>query len=279
MLTILSGALNGHQQADAQSLSAELGSLTLEFTRLSQLTGDPKYYDAVQRITNILDSHQNRTNLPGLFPVHISPLREEFDGETFTFGGMSDSLYEYFPKQHLLLGGLSNQYRRLYEGAIEPAKKHLFFRPMIPQGQNILISGTVRTSTLGTVKLDPEGQHLTCFAGGMVALGAKIFNRTEDMDVARKLVDGCIWAYDSMPTGVMPETFRTIPCYGEEDCTWSTDRWHEVVKKTSTGEYPEGSDVREMIKSDGLQPGFTSIDDPRFLLRYVSRLLLHPRPC
>jgi mannosyl-oligosaccharide alpha-1,2-mannosidase len=236
MLTILSGALNGHQQADAQSLSAELGSLTLEFTRLSQLTGDPKYYDAVQRITNILDSHQNRTNLPGLFPVHISPLREEFDGETFTFGGMSDSLYEYFPKQHLLLGGLSNQYRRLYEGAIEPAKKHLFFRPMIPQGQNILISGTVRTSTLGTVKLDPEGQHLTCFAGGMVALGAKIFNRTEDMDVARKLVDGCIWAYDSMPTGVMPETFRTIPCYGEEDCTWSTDRWHEVVKKTSTGE-------------------------------------------
>jgi mannosyl-oligosaccharide alpha-1,2-mannosidase len=279
MLTILSGALNGHQQADAQSLSAELGSLTLEFTRLSQLTGDPKYYDAVQRITNILDSHQNRTNLPGLFPVHISPLREEFDGETFTFGGMSDSLYEYFPKQHLLLGGLSNQYRRLYEGTIEPAKKHLFFRPMIPQGQNILISGTVRTSTLGTVKLDPEGQHLTCFAGGMVALGAKIFNRTEDMDVARKLVDGCIWAYDSMPTGVMPETFRTIPCYGEEDCTWSTDRWHEVVKKTSTGEYPEGSDVREMIKSDGLQPGFTSIDDPRFLLRYLSRLLLHPRPC
>jgi mannosyl-oligosaccharide alpha-1,2-mannosidase len=279
MLTILSGALNGHQQADAQSLSAELGSLTLEFTRLSQLTGDPKYYDAVQRITNILDSHQNRTNLPGLFPVHISPLREEFDGETFTFGGMSDSLYEYFPKQHLLLGGLSNQYRRLYEGAIEPAKKHLFFRPMIPQGQNILISGTVRTSTLGTIKLDPEGQHLTCFAGGMVALGAKIFNRTEDMDVARKLVDGCIWAYDSMPTGVMPETFRTIPCYGEKDCTWSTDRWHEVVKKTSTGEYPEGSDVREMIKSDGLQPGFTSIDDPRFLLRYVSRLLLHPRLC
>ncbi|KAH8724351.1 glycoside hydrolase [Phaeosphaeriaceae sp. PMI808] len=261
------GALNGYQQADGHSISAELGSLSLEFTRLSQLTGDAKYYDAVQRITNLLDSNQNRTNLPGLFPVHVSPAREEFDGETFTFGGMSDSLYEYFPKQHLLLGGLSNQYRRLYEGAIEPAKKHLFFRPMIPQNQDILISGTVRTSTLGTIKLDPEGQHLTCFAGGMVALGAKIFNRTGELDVARKLVDGCIWAYDSMPTGVMPETFKVIPCYDEEDCTWSTDRWHDVVKKVSSGDYPEGSDVRDMIKADGLQPGFASITDPRFLLR------------
>lgn len=242
--------------------------MTLEFTRLSQLTGDPKYYDAVRRITDILERHQNRTNLPGLFPVHISPLREEFDGETFTFGGMSDSLYEYFPKEYLLLGGVSNQYRRLYEGAIESAKKHLFFRPMIPQNQNILISGTVRTSTLGTIKLDPEGQHLTCFAGGMVALSSKIFNRTNELDIARKLVDGCVWAYDSMPTGVMPETFKAIPCYSEEDCRWSTDRWHEVVRKVSSGEYPEGSDVREMIEADGLQPGFTSINDPRFLLRY-----------
>jgi mannosyl-oligosaccharide alpha-1,2-mannosidase len=263
------GALDGYQQADTQSLSAELGSLSLEFTRLSQLTGDAKYYDAVQRITNILEIHQNRTNLPGLFPVLISPHLEEFDGETFTFGGMSDSLYEYLPKEHLLLGGLSHQYKRLYEGAIETAKKHLFFRPLIPQNQHVLISGTVRTSTLGTITLDPEGQHLTCFAGGMVALGAKIFNRTDDLDVARKLVDGCIWAYDSMPTGVMPETFKTIPCYSEEDCKWSTDRWQEVASKGSSVDSSEGSDVREMIEATGLQPGFTSIDDPRFLLRYL----------
>jgi mannosyl-oligosaccharide alpha-1,2-mannosidase len=274
-LTRTSGALNGQQQADPQSLSAELGSLSLEFTRLSQLTGDSKYYDAVRRITDVLETNQNRTNLPGLFPILISPLREEFDGDTFTFGGMSDSLYEYFPKQHLLLGGHEGQYKKLYEGAIEPAKKHLFFRPLIPQNQDILISGTVRTSTLGTVKLDPEGQHLACFAGGMVALGAKIFNRTEDIEIARKLVDGCIWAYDSMPTGVMPETFKTIPCYDEKDCTWSTDRWHDVVQKVSGDDHPEASDVKEVIEAAGLQPGFTSINDPRFLLRYNNSFSAH----
>lgn len=221
----------------------------------------------MQRITDLLEVHQQRTNLPGLFPILVSPQREEFDGETFTLGGMTDSLYEYLPKQHLLLGGLSDQYRKLYEAAIEPAKKHLFFRPMIPQSQDILISGTVRTSTLGTIKLEPEGQHLACFTGGMVALGAQIFNRTGDLEVARKLVDGCIWAYDSMPTGVMPETFKAIPCHGEEDCAWSTDRWHAVVRKEYPEDDKEDVDVRDIIKADGLQPGFSSIKDPRFLLR------------
>lgn len=261
-----------------QSLSAELGSLSLEFTRLSQLTGDHKYFDAVQRITDLLYTNQNKTDIPGLFPILISPLREEFDGDTFTFGGMSDSLYEYFPKEYLLLGGLSDQYRQLYEGAIEPAKEHLFFRPMVPD-QDILISGSVRTTkSLNQVLLNPEGQHLSCFAGGMVAIGAKIFNRTEDLNIARKLVDGCIWAYDSMPTGVMPEMFKTVPCYNEEDCTWSTDRWHRAVHKAFSDDYPENADIRDIVQAKGLQPGFTGINDPRFLLRYAPYTFFHTEP-
>lgn len=45
-------------------LVSELGSLSLEFTRLSQLTGDLKYYDAVQRISNAFSDSQNSTKLP-----------------------------------------------------------------------------------------------------------------------------------------------------------------------------------------------------------------------
>jgi mannosyl-oligosaccharide alpha-1,2-mannosidase len=268
--------LNGHQEADAQAMSAEIGSLTLEFTRLSQLTKNPKYYDAVQRITNVLEKHQNQTQIPGLFPILVSPLREDFNvGDTFTMGGMADSLYEYLPKQHLLIGGRTNQYRRLYESAIESAKKHLFFRPRTPHGKDILISGDARISAAGSVKLEPNGQHLACFAGGMVALGAKIFNRTDDMDVARKLVDGCTWVYDSMPTGIMPETFRMTPCYGDEDCKWDVEKWHAAVKYSYSSDYPTLEyDVQDIIKADGLQPGFSKIADPRFLLRYVNTLSL-----
>jgi mannosyl-oligosaccharide alpha-1,2-mannosidase len=241
---------------------------------LSQLTKDPKYYDAVQRITNLLEKHENKTKIPGLFPVLVSPLREEFDTDkTFTFGGMADSLYEYFSKQHMLLGGLVDQYRGLHERAIDVAKEHIFFRPLNPQNQEILLSGTARITAAGGIKTLPDGQHLACFTGGMVGIGAKIFNRTDDLDVARKLVDGCIWAYDSMPTGIMPETFTAVPCTGAEDCTWRVDKWNDAVKSAGFGEYARQLDAADIIKEEGLAPGFARINDRRFLLRYVYALL------
>jgi mannosyl-oligosaccharide alpha-1,2-mannosidase len=37
-----------------------------------------------------------------------------------------------FLKEHLILGGAVDQYRGLYEKTIAAAKKHLFFRPLVP---------------------------------------------------------------------------------------------------------------------------------------------------
>lgn len=260
-----------YQEADGQGFSAELGSLTLEFTRLTQLTGDAKYYDAVARITALLSKHQDRTQIPGLFPVRISPAREDFlQDKHFTMGGMSDSLYEYLPKQHLLLNGLDPQYQSLYSNAIREAKQHLFFRPLNPQNADILMAGSATIShATERIKLESEGQHLACFAGGMVGLAAKIFNRTEELDMARKLVEGCIWAYDSMPTGIMPEHFTLIPCQGTEDCEWRTEKWNEAVKDAGFEEYERKLDAADIIKEDGLPPGFARISDRRYLLRYV----------
>lgn len=51
---------------------AELGSLSMEFTRLAQLTNEPKYYDAVARITDALADYQTRgTKLDGVFPGYV----------------------------------------------------------------------------------------------------------------------------------------------------------------------------------------------------------------
>jgi len=58
-------------RADIRSVSAELGSLTVEFTRLAQITGNNTYYDAVQRITNALEESQNESKLPGMWPMII----------------------------------------------------------------------------------------------------------------------------------------------------------------------------------------------------------------
>lgn len=90
---------SGVEVASGNSLVAELGSLSLEFTRLSQLTGNPKFYDAVQRITDEFDKQQNETRLPGLWPVRVNAREISFrEDNTFSLGAMSDSIYEYLVK-------------------------------------------------------------------------------------------------------------------------------------------------------------------------------------
>ncbi|KAK4922069.1 glutamine-dependent NAD(+) synthetase [Elasticomyces elasticus] len=44
----------------------QIGLLSLEFTRLSQLSGDHKYYDAVQRISDVFEDQQNKMKIPGI---------------------------------------------------------------------------------------------------------------------------------------------------------------------------------------------------------------------
>lgn len=92
-------SFRGPQRADTNVLVAEIGSLTLEFTRLSLLTGDPKWYDAVMRIVEQLEKQQSTTFLPGMWPVTIDAQHMNFASDSFfTLSAMSDSLYEYFPK-------------------------------------------------------------------------------------------------------------------------------------------------------------------------------------
>ena len=154
--------------------------------------------------------------------------------ETFTLGGQADSVYEYLPKEYMLLGGLEPQYQSMYEMSIETTKKYLLFRPMIEEERrDILFAGQVTTQgnldDENDVKLKAEGTHLTCFVGGMFAIGAKIFNRKEDLDLAGKLTDGCVWAYESTTTGIMPEHFLALPCESREKCPWNETAYWEAL--------------------------------------------------
>ena len=92
------------QEAQASTLLAEIGSLSLELTRLSQLTGDLRYYDAVSRIADVLKTQQNVTDLPGMWPMSVNAQDADFAaGYQFTLGAMADSTYEYLPKSVTML--------------------------------------------------------------------------------------------------------------------------------------------------------------------------------
>ena len=329
-------------RANTRVVLAEIGSLSVEFTRLAQITKEAKYYDAIARITNEFEMWQNNTRIPGLWPKKvdasgckkedtplISPIEHsmqkgagvttkqkvemapessesidegtaardaglvkhmiktgignglateddtdtnsaekafgttiqkrqlEPDGladtsthpkpdckpqglnsppfttmEEFTLGGLADSVYEYLPKQFLLLGGLESQYQTMYESAVETMKKYLLFRPMIPdEKREILFTGEATASgnldDKQDIKLEPASTHLTCFVGGMLGMGAKIFNREDDLELAKQLTDACVWAYESTTTGIMPEISVLLPCDNREKCAWNETRYWE----------------------------------------------------
>ena len=288
-------ALEGADQtASPHTLIAEIGSLTLEFTRLSQLTGDPKYYDAITRIMAEFQRAQGNTSIPGLWPTVVNAKRMTFDGTGFTLGGMADSLYEYLPKQHMLLGGRTESvdYKSMYKYAITAAMNHVFFQPMVPDGSDILISGSAYvTGQDNRIILEPHGQHLGCYTGGMIGIGAKLFNQPEHIYMARKLVDGCIWAYKQMPTGIMPEYFEMVPCEMNSDCHWDQTRWETAIRATyekhkelnanveMTSEEMAAKTPDQMLKELRLKLGFTEISDRRYILRpeAIESVFIHYR--
>ena len=261
------------------SLVSELGSLSLEFTRLSQLTGNNKYFDAVQRIMDMFAEQQDATHLPGMWPVVVDAEHGDFTGSTgFTIGGMADSLYEYLPKEYLMLGGAVPSYRDMYLKSLEAMNNHIFFRPRTNNAKPILFAGDKNTNgriPLGEIKIVPKVQHLGCFAGGMVGLAARAFDRPDDMDIARQLVEGCMWAYESAPAGVMPEIFTVSACpSGTTDpCEWSEKTWLEDVaakhriKTADAAGQPSLDGVREAVKNNRFSPGVLKYDDKRYILR------------
>ena len=268
-------ALEGAQQtAGTATLIAEIGSLTLEFTRLSQLTGNLKYYDAVKRILDEFEKSQSDTSLPGLWPTIMNAHDVTFQDNSYTLSSMADSWYEYLPKQHILLGGRDDedQLKNMYDFAMTTAINNIFFQPMVPDNKDILVSGAVTVDSNTRTRLSPEGQHLGCYAGGMVAIGAKIFDKSEQMNTARKLVDGCIWAYDNMPSGIMPEQFFMVPCEMNSDCQWDEKKWEAaVLERAQAGEDDSPRNDAQLlnrtIREKMLPKGFSEILDSRYLLR------------
>ncbi|KAF1930161.1 glycoside hydrolase family 47 protein [Didymella exigua CBS 183.55] len=236
------------QSAAAQGIIAELASFSLEFTRLSQLTGDMRYYDAVTRITAVLAEQQNSTKISGLWPVGVNVQKPDLTTDNlFSLGTMADSAYEYLGKTYQLLhstGATASQYANMYSSAMDAVITHLLFRPKTPDNADILMPAAGRVNDRGTVDLDHTAQHLACFAGGMLALGSKLLGNTSHLDYGRKVTEACIWSYTHAPNGIMPEMFRMTPCPTHEPC-----------------DYDQQTSERQQF------PGFEQVTDARYMLR------------
>lgn len=267
-------ALRQEEQLPEEVVStSELGSFILEFTRLTQITRDQKYFDAAHRVMARFDYQQDRSRLAGMWPISVSGREDAIDGDLFTMGAEADSLYKTLPKAYALTGGRLPMYRKMYEKAMRAAASHSFFRPMNAENQDILVAGSVRVTMTQNGKprtqLEPQVQHRACFTGGMFALGGALFNVPIHRQIANKLVDGCVWASQAMPHGIMPAAYETVPCASQTSCPWNEWHWkQEIRKKANNAPEPNPTlDIDEFIRTHHLPRGFIALPDKTYNLR------------
>ncbi|KAF1829312.1 seven-hairpin glycosidase [Decorospora gaudefroyi] len=245
---------------ESQVVSASPGTITLEFSRLSQITGDDKYYAAVSHLMDVFHKGQNATELPGMWPMYVFMSQKDVvSGYEFTIGGNADSLYEYLPKAAAMLGSIdlsSKKYEAMSRTFMDTAMENLFFAPMIPGDEDILISGNIKILADGP-SLQPESEHLSCFIGGLFALGGRLFDNEEYLNTGAKLARGCAYAYKSFATGIMPERYNMVPCPGPDrrkHCAWDAERY--AIEAAAQPQY-----------RSHLPKGFTTAKDARYILR------------
>jgi mannosyl-oligosaccharide alpha-1,2-mannosidase len=243
------------QNIEQGVVSASPGTLSLEMTRLARATGDDKYYDAAWHISDLFYRHQNETQIPGMWPTYVSMrYLDVVKGAAFTLGGGADSLYEYLPKMYALVGDAEPMYRDMTRTFLDAAERNLFFRPMLPGGEDILISAPVHVEENDMVVLEAQTEHLTCFVGGMYALAGRLFEHAPYIETGIKLTHGCAFAYRSMPSGMMPERYETVACESRVNCPWNETLWEL-----------ERGDLQDW--NHNLPKGFIGSSDTRYILR------------
>lgn len=152
----------------------------------------------------------------------------------------------------------------MYLKTVEAVRKHMLYRPMIEGERDVLFSGAIQVSYDGRMTLDPEVEHLTCFIGGMIGMGAKVFDIDGDLELAKKLTDGCVWAYEAFPTGIMPEGALVVPCQSTESCPWNETFWRasldpmgnsrdDTVKEYIASKAKLEADAKETLKETATQ--------------------------
>ena len=179
------------------SILSEYGSLHLEFATLTHATGKQEFLNKVTKIRQFL----KKSDKPkGLYPNYLNPKSGAWGLRHVSVGALGDSFYEYLLKAWLLTGKADTEARIMYDEAVEAIESNLIRKSE---------GGLTYIAEWRSNTIDPKMGHLTCFAGGMFALGANgSRNKEHYMKLGADIAETCHESYDRSTMKLGPETFR-----------------------------------------------------------------------
>ncbi|KAJ9150998.1 alpha-1,2-Mannosidase [Coniochaeta hoffmannii] len=182
---------------------ATIGTLVMEWTRLSDLTGDKTYGRLAQKGEEYLLHPQPAFGepFPGLIGTDVNITTGLFVDSHGGWVGGDDSFYEYLIKMYLYDPVRFGEYKQRWIVAVESSIKYLTSHPTTRPDLTFL--AIYDNQTLRFIS-----QHLACFDGGNFILGGLTLNEPRYVDFGLALTAACHDTYEHTTTGIGPEVFQ-----------------------------------------------------------------------
>jgi len=149
--------------------TAEVATLQLEFKYLSSVTEDDTYWRVVEKVMEVI-KRNNAT--PHLVSIYMNPETGQFVPSDIRLGSRGDSYYEYLLKQWLQTSKSETVYRQMYQESMDAVNAHLVQQTPTSGFMYTAELRPERTATGASWRLVPKQDHLVCFLGGSLMLGA-----------------------------------------------------------------------------------------------------------
>lgn len=134
---------------------AEIGTLVLEWTRLSDLTGNKTYAQLAQRAENYLLRPTGAPQAwPGLVGTYVSTKDGTFLDSQGGWNGGDDSFYEYLIKMYVYDPAAFGEYKDRWVAAVDSTAAHLLSHPTTRKDLTFL-------SEFNGQKTTPSSGHCT----------------------------------------------------------------------------------------------------------------------
>ncbi|KAI0044946.1 glycoside hydrolase family 47 protein, partial [Auriscalpium vulgare] len=187
---------------------AEAGTLTLEWSRLSEYTGNDTYRQLAE--ASALKVATNPAPLPGLAAQGIDPATSLPVGGYVTWGGGSDSYFEYLIKYARLSNTDDETFADTWLTAVDSS-----ITTLIKASATSTVGNHVYLADFDDNRqIRHVGSHLACFYAGNWLLGGKLANNQTIVNIALQLNDACWNTYAGDATGIGPEAFAFISADG-----------------------------------------------------------------
>ncbi|KAF9561604.1 glycoside hydrolase family 47 protein [Agrocybe pediades] len=261
----------GHHTKDFPGLTsiAEVATLQLEFRYLSQVTGNDDYWRAAERVMDVV----KKARLPhGLASIFMNIDEGQYITSAIRLGARGDSYYEYLLKQYIQTNASEQVYRDMYDDSIDAVHNYLIQKSM---GHKMIYTSELVPEKDAndeiSWRLTPRQDHLVCFFGGSLMLGA---TRTgslsqsvsvpprpdelsekgkRDWKTGSELINTCMHTHDTA-TGLSPETvYFRVASDGMDALPNAPPDWY--IKGAAVGEFPP-YDARYMLRPETVESLF-----------------------